>query len=233
MKHGKRGRDRREVDRHHDRSVFRKSEAEEIRGDNVYEVRDDEGEARGIRDEARRHHKGDRGFFPETERREHRDHDRGKDECRPVVREERGHRGSEENDEREEPRAPAAAPARDVERRPLKESGGVEKETDENHCDKGPGRVPDDMPDRRDVTEMHNTGEKRENRAERCAPADSKPPRLPDNESECEDKNRESRKHGEPRLQAASDRLKDLSEGKRREPDEDDVLIRRVRGIRS
>jgi hypothetical protein len=109
------------------------------------------------------------------------------------------------------PHAPAAAPARDVERRPLKEPGSVEKETDENHRNKGPGRVPDDMPYRLDVTEMHNTDEKRENCAERRAPA----PRLPDNESECEDKDRESRKHGGPRLQAASDRLKDLSEGKR------------------
>ena len=95
---------------------------------------------------------------------------------------------------KQEPPA-SAAPARDVQRRPVEEPGLVQQQENDDKRDEGERRVPDDVPHSRDVVQVDHAERERDNGATQRAPSDAEATRLPDDENQGNEEDRDG-EHG-------------------------------------
>ena len=76
----------------------------------------------------------------------------------------------------------------------MKEPGLIEQQRDDDEGDEGEGRIPDDVPDDRDVARLDDPGGERQGGPGQGAPPDPDPLRLPNHEYQG-DKEDGERKH--------------------------------------
>jgi len=95
-------------------------------------------------------------------------------------------------------------PARDMQRRPGKETGLVQNKGDDDKRHKGEGGVPDDVPHHANIGPLHDAGQQRHQSAAERAPADAQPLGLPDHQNKREDENGQSRHAVRPRFRGCS-----------------------------
>jgi hypothetical protein len=113
----------------------------------------------------------------------------------PSLAEQRRHRRAEQNQQHEQLASIAAAPARHMQRGPFEEAGLVEYQADDDDRDESGRRIPDDVPDHRNIGEVNHAAQQREHGTEARAPTDAETARLPDDERERQQKNKGSSKH--------------------------------------
>ncbi|VTT28483.1 Zn-dependent proteases [Klebsiella pneumoniae] len=182
MQHEQRSHDSSQVNRHHHGGVLGKSKLEEVCRDNVNQVRDDQWQAGGIGNKTGGHHKSQGCCRAETQRQQHGNHDGRQDQCSTIIGEQRGHHRTQQNNPAKQLAATAFAPAGNVQGGPFKETRLIQQQADDDHRNKGGRRIPDDVPDHRNISEMNNPCDQRQACTQHGAPANTQPSGLPDNQ---------------------------------------------------
>ncbi|KAG9613497.1 hypothetical protein KCV01_g1154, partial [Aureobasidium melanogenum] len=170
--------------RHHDGRVAPKPQVEEVRRDDVDQVGHDQGQAGGVGNEAGRHDEGEGRCWGKAEGYQHGHDDRREDQGRPVVGKDGRDRRAQEDQEGKEHPPTAAAPAGDMERRPLEEPRLIQQQADHDDRDERGRGVPDDVPDDRNVRQMNHAQAQGHGGSRQSTPADAQPSGLPDDEDQ-------------------------------------------------
>ena len=172
MQHRQGGEDRREIDRHHHRSVLPEADGKEICRNDIHQIRHHQRQAGGIGNKSGGHDKGQHRSLAEPQRSQHGNHDWREDQRRPIVGKQRRHSRAEQDNPGKQQTTPASSPAGNMQRGPFEKARLIKQQADNDNGDKGGGRIPDDMPYHRDIGYLYATGGQRQRRAKCRAPAD-------------------------------------------------------------
>ncbi len=82
-----------------------------------------------------------------------------------------------------------------MQRGPLKKAGLIEQQADNDDRNERARGVPDNLPDHRNITDVHHAGQQRQRRTDDGTPANAQPLRLPDDQYQRQDENRTCQKH--------------------------------------
>ncbi|MNM56848.1 hypothetical protein D3C81_680280 [compost metagenome] len=195
QQHSQGGGDADQVHRHHDRGVLAEANAKVVGGNDVHQVGHHQRQARGIGDEARRHDECQRRRRGEAQGQQHGDDDRGQDQCRTVVSEQRRDSGAQQDDEGEQLAAAAITPAGHVQCRPLEEPRLIQQQADDDDGDESGGSVPDDLPDHGNIGQAHDARQQRHDGPQCGAPAHAQAFGLPDDENDRHQENQKCDQH--------------------------------------
>ena len=147
MEHDQRGSNGRQVHRNHHGGILCKAQAEEIRRDNIDQVRDNQRQAGSICDKSCSHDKGQRRRLAEPQGEQHRNHNRRQYQCCTVVSKQRSNSSAKQYYPGKQQATTPVTPAGDMQRGPFKETGLIKQQADDNHRDECRCCVPDDIPD--------------------------------------------------------------------------------------
>ena len=182
MQHDQRGRNRCRIHGDHNGGVLRKAQIEEVRRDDIHQVRNNEWQAGRICNKSCSHDKGQCRALAEPQCEQHRNHNRRQDQRGAIIGEQSSNSGTEQDYPGEQQAATSVTPAGDVQCGPFKEAGLIEQQADDDDRNKCRCRVPDDIPDNGNISDMDDTGSQRQHSPDTRAPTNTQASGLPDHQ---------------------------------------------------
>ena len=195
QQHTEAGQDRGDVDRHHHRCVVVEAYLEKVGGDDIHQIGDDQRQTRGVGNKPGGHDKCQRCCRRKAQRHQHGHHDGRENQGGSVIGEQGRNGGPQQHDESKQLDSTATTPAGKVQCSPFEETGLIQQKADDDDGDKGRRGIPDDMPDHRNISQVHDSHQQRDTGPNRGAPTNTKAAWLPDNQRQGEDENQDGRQH--------------------------------------